>query len=452
MSKTDQQSYVGIFEIDNEEHVGEISIDNKSGKIFLTMTIAIDAFGKDYNQVDIIKGHLADGKLQVYLIKCRRYNGHVYFASHQNICFSVEHVFWSAILVSDYLFDYYEAVLENGLRWSCLSCIDKSATDSILFNKHEKYEFNYKDFHITFFSRIIENMPAFPTCEENTIVERLILQIKCKVKKPYDEFLKIRDQFISLISFCIKNNVNVLEQQFQKSDVYCQMLNGHSIPYKYKFCECRDRVVIYESIHESEMNFTLKQLNSDFFNDEKNIEKMEKLKPVFNLYLSLFKYNNMPLEMIFLNIVQALETYHSRFKYEEKNKYKEHVWALKGDNRYEKILKPLLWNDSQDDEKTPFITLHSRLNDLFICVNHDLFSSFYTKKDFAQKISTTRNYLTHYDKKLEVKSLYGKDLETAIYLLELVLEYHICSEFNIERNHYISNEINNALIVNNILQ
>lgn len=363
----------------------------------------------------------------------------------------VEHIFWSPIPLSDYSFDWYEVELENALRWSGLSCINRSEINDIHFNKHEKYEFSYNDFHITFFSRITQNLDFFPIHEENAITERFVMRIESKGKKPYKEFLKIRNQFISLISFCVKNNVNALKQKFRKTDSYCQISNGRSIPYEYRFDEGENKSIIYESVHETEMNFTLKQLNVDFFKSEANIDKMEKLKPIFNLYLSLFKYQDMPIEMIFLNIVQALETYHNRFKYKEKDAYKEHVWTLEKDCRFEKLLKPLLWNSSQNDKNTPFITLYSRLNDLFIFTNNDLFNVLYLNKDFAQDVSTTRHYLTHYDEQKEAKAFRGKDLETAIYLLELVLEYHICSEFNIDKNAYFINELNNALIANNIL-
>ena len=36
-----------------------------------------------------------------------------------------------------------------------------------------------------------------------------------------------------------------------------------------------------------------------------------------NLYFSIVKYDDMPIEMKYLNIVQALETYHARFKYND---------------------------------------------------------------------------------------------------------------------------------------
>ena len=67
------------------------------------------------------------------------------------------------------------------------------------------------------------------------------------------------------------------------------------------------------NIHSKRLdyNFTLSQLLP-----EKDIQKeLKLLEPIFNLYLSLFKYKDMPQEMVFLNIAQALETFHERFFY-----------------------------------------------------------------------------------------------------------------------------------------
>ena len=71
-----------------------------------------------------------------------------------------------------------------------------------------------------------------------------------------------------------------------------------------------------------EYNFTLSQIAVG-----KDIQReLTLLEPVLNLYLSLFKYSDMPIEMIFLNIVQALETFHARFFYDDnKDQYIESV-------------------------------------------------------------------------------------------------------------------------------
>lgn len=445
MSNSKEQHYSGVFNIDNQEYVGEIVLDYERGKIFLLLTILTDGIGKQFTKIDIIKGKIGGGKANVTLIVCKPYSGHTYLCSHQNICFKVENMFWSDNELDDLVFDSYDVVFENALRWSGLTCIDRAENQEIKFNDHKKFEFKFKDYQILFISKVIKNLNVFPTQEENAIVERLSMHISTSEKRNYTEFLKIRDLFSSIICFCIKNNINFLNQTFNKSDVNYSLSNGIIIPYDFRFFDNIEKKIVFDSNHEFDMNFTLSMLDADFFNCDENIEKIDKLKPIFNLYLSLFKYQDMPEEMIFLNLIQAIETFHSRFKYEKKEEYKSHVFSLVNNSNFENLLKPRLWDGSQSDDNCPFITLHSRLNDLLINTERDLFRSFYFKEDYAQKICNTRNYLTHYDPKKESIALKGDDLYRAIYVLELVLEYYICAEFKIDRSEYIFLQVSNML-------
>ena len=178
-------------------------------------------------------------------------------------------------------------------------------------------------------------------------------------------------------------------------------------------------------------NFYLNQLPID---DDLS-EKLTKLKPVFNLYLSLFKYEDMPTEMVFLNIVQAIETFHSRFFYKDKKKlYVQSVY-----DRFEKCmhfesLKKLLLSDTQMDENCNFIILVSRLNDLLIGKYDGLFYEFYGEdNEYAQRIADTRHYYAHYGKSKEAKALKGDDLLDAIEILRLLLEYNVCLVLGIDK-------------------
>lgn len=173
-----------------------------------------------------------------------------------------------------------------------------------------------------------------------------------------------------------------------------------------------------------EYNFTLAQLSTD-----KDINKeLEKLVPIFNLYLSLLKYRDMPLEMIFLNIVQALETFHSRFFYgDKKKKYVESVMnRFSTSVNFDKLKKKLL-SDTQMDENCSYIILVSRLNDLLIGNYNTIFYEYWgCEEDYGQIIADTRHYYTHYGSSKEKKALKGDSLRDAIFVLSRLLEYHIC--------------------------
>lgn len=54
------------------------------------------------------------------------------------------------------------------------------------------------------------------------------------------------------------------------------------------------------------------------------------------------------------------------------------------------------------------------------------------KDNYAQRIADTRHYYTHYGKSKEAIAFQGDDLYDAIYILRLLLEYHICLSLKID--------------------
>ena len=71
-----------------------------------------------------------------------------------------------------------------------------------------------------------------------------------------------------------------------------------------------------------------------------------------------------------------------------------------------------------------------------------MFCEYYIENDeYAQTIADTRHYYTHYGKSKEAKALKGDDLLDAIYILRVLLEYHICLVLGIDRRDDIANEL-----------
>ena len=117
----------------------------------------------------------------------------------------------------------------------------------------------------------------------------------------------------------------------------------------------------------------------------------------------------MPHEMVFLNIAQALETFHARFFYDDdKDQFVKSVHQRFGSFPNFETYKKLLLSNAQ--KKSKHIILVSRLNDLFIGTNDGLFAEYYLKTNYAQKITDTRHYYTHYGEAREAAALKGNDL------------------------------------------
>ena len=121
------------------------------------------------------------------------------------------------------------------------------------------------------------------------------------------------------------------------------------------------------------------------------------LQPVIELYESPYRYRSISDEMLFLNLTQALETFHARFI---SNNVKEYVEKLQ--NFFEEHSIPESWQDfllQDNQKKRNSILLKNKLAYLFCPAVHQLWFDTIVCNllDFIQKIVDTRNYLTHYD-------------------------------------------------------
>ena len=145
----------------------------------------------------------------------------------------------------------------------------------------------------------------------------------------------------------------------------------------------------------------------------------------------------------FLNIVQALETYHSRFKANTLEEYKKRIDEV--------ILKDRPKDFIENDKKFlmansyKFITLESRIADLLVADFNIYFDTGDIKYlDFPNIIANTRNYYIHYDENIKKKSKILTNEELGIYIRTLVymLEYYILIELGFSNFENIKKKLN----------
>lgn len=163
-------------------------------------------------------------------------------------------------------------------------------------------------------------------------------------------------------------------------------------------------------------------------------DKHEKLAPVIELFLEPFHSESFSRTRVFLNIVQALETYHSRFITNDLDEFKLRINELLQNtptSNTEKYRGFLLANSRS------FITLESRIADLLLASWKIHFDTGEIKhKDFPSVIAHTRHYYTHYDEKIKEKHrvLSEEDLQFYNRSLLQMLEYYILLELGFSEN------------------
>ena len=144
------------------------------------------------------------------------------------------------------------------------------------------------------------------------------------------------------------------------------------------------------------------------------------LRPVTDLLFDSFYKSGTFTENMFLNICQALETFHRRFR---KNEVRP-----KGD--HERMIGEIVETTSAEHKdwlkgRLHFSnepTLHARLDELIEELSNNTVKKIITDKEaFIKEVKNSRNYYTHYDKSTERKAKKGAELFTLTEKLKVVL-------------------------------
>jgi hypothetical protein len=160
-------------------------------------------------------------------------------------------------------------------------------------------------------------------------------------------------------------------------------------------------------IHPDNMPFSFDVISDRFELIFKNwFNKSPLLSPIFNLYFALHYNDKMYVEHRFLNLIACLESYHRR-RFDGK---------YLSDNNYEKFKEsiiesfPKVEDENFQDFKAKFISgleygnelgLRKRLK-IIISDNDQIISQYIENRgQFIEKVLDTRNYRTHFSKRLE---------------------------------------------------
>ncbi|MGE5579235.1 MAG: HEPN domain-containing protein [Bacillota bacterium] len=144
----------------------------------------------------------------------------------------------------------------------------------------------------------------------------------------------------------------------------------------------------------------------------------EQYQPVYDLYFGTLYQSGMYITQEFLSLVQALEIYHRRFVSNEVVPNEEHVARL------EKVLCAVPRNLRKWVMGCLKYSNEPRLAQRLSQVFQAQSSIFKGDNDvaLAERIADTRNYLVHYDPKLEKKALSDQELLKVSARLRLALE------------------------------
>ena len=183
---------------------------------------------------------------------------------------------------------------------------------------------------------------------------------------------------------------------------------------------------------ESEMLFSFSDIKRDFsLILQKWFNSVDKLDSIFKLFFNVRYMPDMYLENQFLNLVQAIESYHRRQiknhvlpKDEHKNRLEIVLDSVPGE--YKEWLKDKLQHSNEP-------TLKERLIELFESIPEIINELIKDKEAFATQINNARNYFTHHDEYLKKKAPQLEELYRFIESLSFILQGCILTELGCTR-------------------
>ena len=269
--------------------------------------------------------------------------------------------------------------------------------------------------------------------KEIKVAQKVYFSVKHIKPKPLEKSLYIIRALMDFVSLCIGEAVSLIEI-YGLNPKHCQIYNNkkdkiyREIPI-YTIDQTDEN---YKTIDPRMVLLNLQEIRKIFeFYIKTWLVKRELLKPVIDLYLNTLNYEKMSPELYFLCLVQALESYHRR---------KRKNYVIEDEEHKARIISIIdsiseefkVWLKSKlDFSNEP--SLRERLDEL----THDgndywvFFNGNKERQKFMDNVRNTRNYLTHYDKKLENKALKGEELNITCHYLKAMVEYYLLKEIGL---------------------
>ena len=437
----------------NETTAGTLYINKVQKKILLQLTRVAaeeDFIGKIkvHGRTDIIKGTIDTGG-KILLYDCTFGGQNNCLGQRTTVSASAKAAFWNLDVESKEELIFPKVIIDFGeiIDWTGLCSFNWEFNDDY---RDEKLEWNYDpDIEFEINSNIMLRIVPYLgtkemgniTTKKVTIEQAAYMQLEYQKAVYWDDI--VRDiQVLSQLLTLGMNKAIYIEEIW-----YLHMSNRDEKGYISK----RDAFLGNVNAGKHEAGgwmyylFTLSDLTGNEYHCLKNwYSKYNLLGSIVELYETAYNYSGISSEMLFLNLTQALETYHARFVSNNIKKYIKLVddflretYKLTDDDEFNKhhlSYRQILI--AQDEERSRSITLKSRLGYLFLARFEFIFEYLdYKRDEFIQKVVDTRNYYTHYsiDKKEKIFPKYQLPYVNGILLG--VLQYYILKEIGIKDEH-----------------
>lgn len=335
-------------------------------------------------------------------------------------------------------FNKVQYTLSNIIEWGNESAYTIGENYELIYKPEDVQKLIYSGQEVTI--TYLVRGTILPIVDQDILKEKIsleqngIVEIHSKCEEPLHYFNNIFERLKRLIEIASFRKVSV-EKVYAYSSNILYTIGDKTIE---RAIDIYGIDILENKVDENPPSHPWKWIALQELIDHNSIalyfEKHDKLAPIIELFLEPFYADNCSETRVFLNIVQALETYHSRFVTNSLDDYKVRVKSL---------TECLPASNAKQQKKfllaksKYFITLESRMADLLLA-NHKIYFDTGEIKhiDFPSVVAHTRNYYIHYDESIKTQHRVFSEEELQFYNRSLlqILEYYILLELGFSEN------------------
>ena len=440
----DKFSYKGFWflpENQGKEIFGILNYDpNKGAKLELFGSLYDRNTNNKIQKLDIILGRSTNGK-EITLYDCIEGGRSLSVPGHETTSLIINYVIIGAFFSkgSELVFSSASVGLKNLDEWTDISGININIIDynqfktKIEYEKPNSIEFKINNDLIGMFN-FAASIHDLSTSMKSASIEQKV-QFILRVEKKQIHLHDLLDSIYHFLNFLTIGSFEASypteislrsKKHTYKIDgtIYDKEINLH---FSSPIIPEKDR-----EKHTFDMLFNYGDISGEFDTIIRRWYKNKtRFKPIINLIVDSFYRTNKPVENQFLDIVQAIETFHRRTRNNEvlpKSEHKKRIETILNSvpGEFVEWLKEKLAFSNEP-------SLHKRLDELISQhANSTLIKIIKDKTAFIKQVKNSRNYYTHYDPKLEKKSLRGTELFFLKEKLKVLLICAILKETNFD--------------------
>lgn len=452
----------GNWNILNKKYEGDLIFNKSNGGILLDIYYnnpkEFLAWSNKPTEITEITGYI-NQKMKCMLTDCKVIKRHSTYSSRHHIVIHAKSLFFGLNnkKKSTLKFNEIRFQLSNIFQWSKLNGFENIDTDpkywvNIAYNPKEKIEIKLDN------ETTIEFVPGMGSFNPDMLVEKIdisqYVSVYIKKKNPthYEKFFDELDKVINLI--LLSTNINIRIRKIECIDYkHFVDIEGKKDYYRYEMInEKMEHEELTSKNNALDVMYYLFDLPEILKDNKINnwFNNYDKYRNIYNLYLLDIK-NDIPNEIKFCNVMQAIELIHN-LKYSKKKKFYKHIEQKFSSSQ--DVIDNI--KENKDQSESPYIILRSRMidllsNDYYGIINNDIIQ-------LADVLTDSRNYYTHYNDSKRNKCVVKENLKYAIFFLNILTSCYILSELGFSLD-YIKNKhkqnfetIDRKEIVKNIIQ